>query len=124
MSNITPRFIFMTTAAMGAPSPAFETLEPHEVVEGARVLPSDGRFTIDGDEWTVRGARAVKLAADRRPYLFIEITGPVTICKPARIEPGKECAFSVGYTDRSLIVEATEPPIVLTAFGRAKGGDA
>jgi len=112
----------MTTAALPQPSPAFETLSPHPAIPGARILPPDGRFSIDGEEWTVRGAKGVWLGADREPAGFVEPGASIEVMRPWRMAP--DCKISIGFASPSLIEEADEPPVVLTAFGPAKGGSA
>ncbi len=115
------RFVFITTGSLPAPSPAFETLPEHPTVKRARVLPEDGRFTIDGEEWTVRGVAAVALGPDRRPALFVDRTAPtVEIMEPCRGAP--KCTFSIGFASPSVIEESEDRPVVITAFGVARGG--
>lgn len=76
------------------PPPSFESLPDVSGIEGAKLLPDDGRFTIDGATWTVLGAKAVRLGASRRPR---EVFG----CEPGGIVEVQEPLKNGASTHRS-----------------------
>jgi hypothetical protein len=115
------KHIFITTGALPQPAPDFETLSPHPRIAGARVLPADGRVSIAGEEWTIRGARAVFLMNDQ-PFPVDYTGAEIIVIAPVQIVT--DCTFSISVAGVLRIEESDGPPVVLTAFGRAKIGEA
>lgn len=118
----TGTFIYSTFRAALTSPPAFEELPPHPIVPGARILPKDGSFTVDGKSWTVRGCVAVGLDDQREPAEFVEPTGPIDVMAPFRTDG---MTISVEFVaPRSVIEESDEKVVVVDGFGPVRRGSA
>lgn len=111
------RTVFMVAAPMPAPAVDFEALPAHPTIHGARLVPDDGRVSIDGEEWHFRDIRSIGLDSTRHPWPIAgEISGPhPALAAPARISP--DCTFTVGFAPRSVIEDADEQPLVIGRLG-------
>lgn len=95
----------------------------HPAIRGARLLPRDGTFTIDGQQWTVRGCAAVAIGPNREPDRFVEPGPSVEVTRPSFVDT-INMTISIGVAPRSVIEESDERLVVMDGFGPVRAGSA